>query len=120
WQCGQMVARLYNWLVLFSLVHCLMTCSLFMRRIGMALCLFWLVVLAGCSASAADRRAGAPRIAVISAFQPELTLLRNELRQPQTYSINGVQFTTGLLKDKPVVMFLSGVSMVNAAMTTQL
>jgi adenosylhomocysteine nucleosidase len=61
-----------------------------------------------------------PRIAIISAFQPELTLLLSRLQQPQRHVLNGVEFSTGTLQGKPVVLFLSGVSMTNAAMTTQL
>lgn len=83
--------------------------------------------LAGCAGvykgSAADRSVrldGTPRIAVISAFQPELTLLLNRLQQPAKHSVNGVEFTTGTLEGKPVVLFLSGISMTNATMNTQL
>lgn len=61
-----------------------------------------------------------PRVAVISAFEPELTLLLEKVKQPARYSLNGVEFTTGVLQGKPVVLFLSGISMTNAAMTTQL
>ncbi len=61
-----------------------------------------------------------PRIAVISAFQPEIPLLMERLQTPQLHNINGVDFTTGILEGKPVVLFLSGISMVNAAMNTQL
>lgn len=61
-----------------------------------------------------------PRIAIISAFQPELTLLQGRIEQPRKHTLNGVDFTTGTLQGKPIVMFLSGVSMTNAAMTTQL
>ncbi|MCJ0763362.1 5'-methylthioadenosine/S-adenosylhomocysteine nucleosidase [Variovorax terrae] len=61
-----------------------------------------------------------PRVAVISAFQPELALLLSRLEQPRTQSVNGVDFTTGTLQGKPVVLFLSGISMTNAAMNTQL
>lgn len=71
-------------------------------------------------AAAAELLDGTPRIAVISAFQPELALLLKEVREPHEYSANGVQFTTGRLQGKPVVLFLSGISMTNAAMTTQL
>lgn len=62
----------------------------------------------------------APRIAVISAFQPELELLLKQVQGARRHTVNGVEFTTGTLQGKPVVLFLSGVSMVNAAMTTQL
>jgi adenosylhomocysteine nucleosidase len=61
-----------------------------------------------------------PRVAVVSAFAPELTLLRAQLQQPASHRVNGVEFATGTLQGKPVVMFLSGISMTNAAMTTQL
>jgi adenosylhomocysteine nucleosidase len=75
-------------------------------------------------AAPADARAlrldDTPRIAVISAFQPELALLLTRLQDPRKYSINGVEFSTGTLEGKPVVLFLSGVSMVNATMNTQL
>jgi adenosylhomocysteine nucleosidase len=60
-----------------------------------------------------------PRIAVISAFQPELALLLNRLQGPVKHSVNGVEFTTGTLEGKPVVLFLSGISMTNATMNTQ-
>ena len=60
-----------------------------------------------------------PRIAVISAFQPELTLLLNRLQEPVKHRVNGVEFTTGTLEGKPVVLFLSGISMTNATMNTQ-
>lgn len=61
-----------------------------------------------------------PRIAVMSAFEPELTLLLNRLQTPARHRINGIDFTTGTLQGKPVVLFLSGISMVNASMSTQM
>ncbi|WP_322997006.1 5'-methylthioadenosine/S-adenosylhomocysteine nucleosidase [Castellaniella sp.] len=61
-----------------------------------------------------------PRIAVMSAFAPELALLRQRLQNPQSYMVNGVEFTTGVLESHPVVLLLSGISMVNASMNTQL
>ena len=62
-----------------------------------------------------------PRTAVISAFEPELTLLRESLQgEVSEHSLNGVTFTTGILENQPVVLFLSGISVVNAAMTLQL
>lgn len=83
--------------------------------------------LAGCAgvykSPAADgsvRLDDTPRIAVVSAFQPELTLLLNRLQGPAKHSVNGVEFTTGTLEGKPVVLFLSGISMTNATMNTQL
>lgn len=72
------------------------------------------------AAQAAERLDSSPRIAVMSAFAPELALLTDRLHDAQVYSANGVTFTTGILEGKPVVLLLSGISMVNAAMNTQL
>jgi adenosylhomocysteine nucleosidase len=80
--------------------------------------------LAGCATSPSTgtpvRFDETPRIAVISAFQPELTLLLRQLQTPVRHRVNGVEFSTGTLQGKPVVLFLSGISMVNASMNTQL
>jgi adenosylhomocysteine nucleosidase len=61
-----------------------------------------------------------PRMAVISAFEEEWTVLKSEIREPAEYRINGRSFITGKLAGKDVVLLLSGVSMVNAAMNTQI
>jgi adenosylhomocysteine nucleosidase len=60
-----------------------------------------------------------PRTAVISAFAPELVALSRATRDQHTYVFGGAAFITGVLEGQPVVLFLSGESMVNAAMTTQ-
>ena len=65
-------------------------------------------------------RDDAPRIAVVSAFAPELAILKSELTGAAVHVMNGVEFTTGRLEGRAVVLFLSGISMVNAAMTVQL
>jgi adenosylhomocysteine nucleosidase len=59
-------------------------------------------------------------IAVMSAFAPEMSALRAELQNAATHSINGVEFVAGTLEGRKVVLFLSGISVVNAAMTVQL
>jgi adenosylhomocysteine nucleosidase len=61
-----------------------------------------------------------PRIAIISAFEPELATLLRNVEHKRGYRVNGVEFTTGKLRGKQVVLFLSGISMVNASMNTQL
>ncbi|EYD72388.1 5'-methylthioadenosine/S-adenosylhomocysteine nucleosidase [Limimaricola hongkongensis] len=60
-----------------------------------------------------------PRIAVISAFAPEIALLEAALEAPETRRIGPATYLTGRLEGREVVLFLSGISMVNAAMTTQ-
>lgn len=87
------------------------------------------MLLAGCagvyksgavSINSGTRLDDTPRIAVLSAFEPELKLLLTRLQGPVKHSVNGVEFTTGTLEGKPVVLFLSGISMTNATMNTQL
>jgi adenosylhomocysteine nucleosidase len=84
-----------------------------------SLALICALTLTGCASSppAPDTT---PRIAIISAFPAELALLQSHVEAPRKQSINGVEFTTGVLQGKPVVLFLSGISMTNAAMNTQL
>lgn len=61
-----------------------------------------------------------PRIAVISAFAPEIAALQPLVERARHHRINGVEFTTGVIAGKEVVLFTSGISMTNAAMNTQL
>ena len=84
------------------------------QTVCLALCLTWSgLVNAG---QGLDRT---PRTAIVSAFEPEAALLRGQLSQPRMHRIGGVEFHTGRLQGKPVVLFLSGISMTNAAMNTQ-
>jgi adenosylhomocysteine nucleosidase len=71
-------------------------------------------------ADAAETLDATPRTAVMSAFLPEWTALQGMLRDRKDYVINRMTFATGTIEGKPVVLFLSGISMINAAMTTQL
>jgi adenosylhomocysteine nucleosidase len=68
----------------------------------------------------ADLVDATPRIAVISAFEPEWTALRAAMTDRREHVVNGRTFVTGSLEGQGAVLFLSGISMVNAAMTTQL
>jgi len=88
-----------------------------MRKWLVGLAISLNLVLGGCATSGATEPS---RVAIISAFPAELALLQSKVDQPQKASINGVEFTTGTLKGKPVVLFESGISMTNAAMNTQL
>ena len=60
------------------------------------------------------------RTAVVSAFAPEMSILRSAVRGAEAHSVNGVEFVAGTLEGRDVVLFLSGISVVNAAMTVQL
>jgi len=79
-----------------------------------------LLALATTQSFAAEVLDATPRIAVMSAFAPEWVTLQEAMSERKDYSVNGTTFATGVIEGKPVVVFLTGVSMVNAAMTSQL
>ncbi|XHR29217.1 MAG: 5'-methylthioadenosine/S-adenosylhomocysteine nucleosidase [Chthoniobacteraceae bacterium] len=86
----------------------------------------WLMLLAfflaaGClqAHDPAGEYDATPRLAIISAFPPELQKLRNEAQITGERVINGRRHYVGKLAGHDVVLLLSGISMVNAAMTTQ-
>jgi adenosylhomocysteine nucleosidase len=60
-----------------------------------------------------------PRLAVLSAFDAELVQLRAAATITSTQVINGRTHYIGTLAGHPVVLLLSGISMINASMTTQ-
>lgn len=79
-----------------------------------------LVAALACTAAAAPTPvADRPRIAVMSAFDAELATLRAATRITGTQVVNGRTHYLGELAGHDVVLMLSGFSMVNAAMTTQ-
>jgi adenosylhomocysteine nucleosidase len=61
-----------------------------------------------------------PRIGIVSAFGAEADLLVAQTQSRRSYLVNGNRFTTGLLRGNRVVIVLSGVSMINSTMVTQL
>jgi adenosylhomocysteine nucleosidase len=78
-----------------------------------------LLGLAGAPASA-QKRDAVPRTVVMTAFLPEWDALLPAVAARVEHRINGLTFVTGTMAGKPVVLMQSGVSMVNAAMNTQL
>lgn len=88
-----------------------------MFRLAMAAVWGWLAVSAAHGAETLDKT---PRTAVMSAFEPEWRALQGMLVGRKDHVSKGVAFLTGTIEGQPVVLFLSGVSMVNAAMTTQM
>lgn len=61
-----------------------------------------------------------PRTVVMTAFSPEWDALVASVQGPVAHKINGMTLITGTMTGKPVLLMQSGVSMVNAAMNTQL
>ncbi len=70
--------------------------------------------------SLAQKLEETPRLAVVSAYEPEWQVLLDTIETEETFNINGYSYTTGKLAGNDVVLFLTGVSMVNATMTTQI
>jgi adenosylhomocysteine nucleosidase len=93
------------------------------------LCLVWCylavlgVMLQGRSLQAQLRSDGGidttPRVAIISAFEPELEKLRGQAEIKEVRVINGRKHYLGRLAGHDVVLLLSGYSMVNASITSQ-
>ena len=82
--------------------------------------------LTSCASPGNHESAGGtrPLIAVMAAFEPEIVANREALLPPGTpfteTVINGVRFTRFSFEGRDILLFSCGVSMVNAAMTTQL
>jgi adenosylhomocysteine nucleosidase len=70
--------------------------------------------------SAAETNSSAKgRTAILCAFEPEWTALVGLVKHPQTRILDGVRVVSGTLEGHSVLLMLSGVSMVNAALNTQ-
>ncbi|MDB6011713.1 MAG: Phosphorylase [Gammaproteobacteria bacterium] len=92
-----------------------------MRHLYLASLLIILCMAAdGTPAAAAETLDRTPRTAIMSAFEPEWIALQSMLAGRKDYAVHGTVFLTGTIEHKPVLLFQSGVSMVNAAMKTQL
>ena len=81
---------------------------------------FAALTLALPASAEAQRLDDTPRTVVMTAFRPEWNALVPAIKDAQEHRINGGTFLTGTLEGKPVILMQSGVSVVNAAMNTQL
>ena len=80
------------------------------------------LLLSGCAGAGTavnGRLDTTPRLAIVSAFEPELEKLRGAAQVSRVEVVNGRSHYLGRLEGRDVVLLLSGFSMVNAAMTTQ-
>lgn len=59
-----------------------------------------------------------PLTAILGAFSDEVKLLEDSLQHKQVVNLKGIRFLTGELRGRSVVVALTGVGKVNAAMTT--
>ena len=59
-------------------------------------------------------------VAILGAFDEEVAILEAKLANPKAHIIEGIQFLTGTLNQRNVVIARTGVAKVNAAMTATL
>ncbi|PZU61264.1 MAG: phosphorylase [Sphingobium sp.] len=88
-----------------------------MRLAGLMLAF---ALAAGATPALAKKDDRTPRTVVMTAFPPEWDALVRSVERPKTFRINGQTFLAGSMAGRPVLLMQSGVSMVNAAMNTQL
>ncbi|MEJ2407928.1 MAG: 5'-methylthioadenosine/S-adenosylhomocysteine nucleosidase [Novosphingobium sp.] len=88
-----------------------------MHRIVLGLAAFFAFAVTPALAEELD---ATPRTLVMTAYRPEWNALVHAVSDPKEYTLNGGTYLTGTLEGKPVLLMQSGVSMVNAAMNTQL
>lgn len=81
---------------------------------------FLIIILSVATAPAHAGTWSKPRTAIILAFDPEWQAMTGQVAHAKTVTENGAVFITGDIGGQPVVLMKSGVSMVNAAMNTQL
>jgi adenosylhomocysteine nucleosidase len=81
--------------------------------------LFALLLGMSMPSAARTQRSDTGRTAILCAFEPEWTALVGLVKHPHTSTVEGVRVVSGTLEGQSVVLMLSGVSMVNAALTTQ-
>lgn len=79
-----------------------------------------LLVAIAIPALAHDTTSAPGRTAILCAFEPEWAALAGLVKHPRARRIDGMRLVFGTLESQPVVLMMSGVSMVNAAMNTQL
>jgi adenosylhomocysteine nucleosidase len=60
------------------------------------------------------------RVGILGAFPEELKNIKSVLTDKKSEKVLGIEFTTGILKGKKVVIAETGIAKVNAAMTTTL
>lgn len=89
-----------------------------MRR---SLGVFFLVLLTVAALPALAQKLDAtPRTVLMTAYAPEWNALVHSIDRATEYHVNGQTLIAGVSSGKPVLLMQSGVSMVNAAMNTQM
>jgi adenosylhomocysteine nucleosidase len=67
-----------------------------------------------------------PLTAIVAAYRPEIEAILNEIEKREdtqiheTLTFKGVKYYLGTFRDDPIIVFVTGVSITNAAMTVQM
>ncbi|GAB2801832.1 5'-methylthioadenosine/adenosylhomocysteine nucleosidase [Rhabdobacter roseus] len=80
----------------------------------------FLLLVGTCGPATAQVYKTRPLTLLLGAFNDEVKLLEQTVEKPRVYQIHGIKFTRGKLHGRDVVIALTGVGKVNAAMTTTL
>lgn len=99
-----------------------------MKKITIALILFLLVsIVAEAQVSATTKKPETKRpintlpvTAILGAFGDEVNILVEKVQQKKVNTVQGIRFTRGILNGRKVVIALTGIGKVNAAITTTL
>jgi adenosylhomocysteine nucleosidase len=79
-----------------------------------------MVLLLGSCSSSVLQTSNEPVLAILGAFDKEITLLQDKLSNRREQEIEGIEFVSGELNGQKVVIAWTGIGKVNAAMTTTL
>jgi adenosylhomocysteine nucleosidase len=90
-----------------------------MKRCLLAAAACLTLVILACSCTPASTAPGRP-LAVLGAFEQEVSLLDDLLAGAERREIEGIEFVSGRIGGRPVVVAWTGVGKVNAAMVTTL
>ena len=89
-----------------------------MRRITISIFVVLICVISGCQSNDKTKEEGCT--VIIGAFKDEIDYLIEHLVEPEKIELEGMGFTKGYLDNKTVIVGISGIGKVNAAMTTAL
>lgn len=87
-----------------------------MKNFLLCFAVLLLVLTVGCSSNSCPEPIC--KTAILGAFADETVLLEQQLSNRKDYSFEGINFFTGKLNNRPVVLTNTGIGKVNAAMTT--
>ncbi len=91
-----------------------------MKKLLKAVAAIFVILIFNTGFTMAKEPDNVSRIALVSAFEPEINIFLQQIKEPEKTVINGKIFTTGKLAGKDVVLFLSGISIINASVNIQL